>query len=39
MTGSTAEAAPANYNYAEALQKAIWFYEAQVSGPKPSWNR
>jgi endoglucanase len=34
-----AEAAPANYNYAEALQKAIWFYEAQVSGPKPSWNR
>ena len=34
-----AEAAPGNYNYAEALQKAIWFYEAQVSGPKPSWNR
>ena len=22
-----------------ALQKAIWFYEAQVSGPKPAWNR
>ena len=27
------------YNYAEALQKAIYFYECQVSGPKPSWNR
>ncbi|HEX6290783.1 MAG TPA: glycoside hydrolase family 9 protein [Herpetosiphonaceae bacterium] len=32
------QAAPA-YNYAEALQKAIFFYEAQQSGPKPSWNR
>jgi endoglucanase len=29
----------ATFNYGEALQKAIWFYEAQVSGPKPSWNR
>src|SRR5881397_2001964 len=28
-----------NFNYAEALQKAIWFYEAQVSGAKPSSNR
>nr|AGN70390.1 glycosyl hydrolase family 9 protein [uncultured bacterium] len=35
----TASAAPGNYNYAEALQKSIFFYEAQVSGPKPSWNR
>ena len=35
----TASAAPGNYNYAEALQKSLWFYEAQVSGPKPSWNR
>src|SRR5262245_39886218 len=34
-----ADAAPSSYNYAEALQKSIWFYEAQVSGPKPSWNR
>ncbi|MEV0269139.1 glycoside hydrolase family 9 protein [Hamadaea sp. NPDC050747] len=27
------------YNYAEALQKSIWFYEAQQSGAKPSWSR
>ncbi|UXH77904.1 glycoside hydrolase family 9 protein [Roseateles amylovorans] len=33
-----AAAAPA-YNYAEALQKAILFYEAQQSGKKPDWNR
>ncbi|HTF10522.1 MAG TPA: glycoside hydrolase family 9 protein [Asanoa sp.] len=31
-------AAPA-FNYAEALQKSLFFYEAQQSGPKPSWNR
>lgn len=34
----TARAAPA-LNYGEALQKAIYFYEEQSSGPKPSWNR
>src|SRR5690606_13982229 len=28
-----------HHNYGEALQKSIWFYEAQVSGPKPEWNR
>lgn len=33
-----AAAAPA-FNYAEALQKSIWFYEAQQSGELPSWNR
>ena len=27
------------FNYGEALQKSIWFYEAQQSGPKPSWSR
>ncbi|ATB42065.1 Endo-1,4-beta-xylanase A precursor [Cystobacter fuscus] len=27
------------FNYAEALQKSIWFYEAQRSGPLPSNNR
>lgn len=26
-------------NYGEALQKAIYFYEAQISGPKPAWSR
>lgn len=31
-------AAPA-YNYGEALQKAIFFYEEQASGTKPIWNR
>ena len=31
--------AAATFNYGEALQKSIWFYEAQQSGPKPSWSR
>jgi endoglucanase len=31
--------AQASFNYAEALQKSIFFYEAQISGPKPSWSR
>ncbi|WP_026973024.1 glycoside hydrolase family 9 protein [Aliagarivorans marinus] len=26
-------------NYGEALQKSIYFYEAQQSGPLPAWNR
>ncbi|WP_231757938.1 glycoside hydrolase family 9 protein [Microbulbifer elongatus] len=26
-------------NYGEALQKSIYFYEAQQSGPIPGWNR
>ncbi len=29
----------ATFNYAEALQKSILFYEAQRSGPVPAWNR
>ncbi len=33
----TSQAPP--FNYAEALQKSIFFYEAQISGRKPSWNR
>ena len=40
---TSAVTAPAHaagpYNYAEALQKSLFFYEAQQSGPKPSWNR
>jgi|GEM_PF-95848 len=28
-----------DFNYGEALQKAIWFYEAQQAGPLPDWNR
>ncbi|PTL84294.1 glycoside hydrolase [Vitiosangium sp. GDMCC 1.1324] len=27
------------FNYAEALQKSLWFYEAQRSGPLPDTNR
>ncbi len=38
MAVTPAAAAPA-YNYAEALQKAILFYEAQQSGKKPDWSR
>jgi hypothetical protein len=35
----TQPAAAATYNYGEALQKSIWFYEAQAAGRKPAWNR
>ncbi len=28
-----------SYNYGEALQKSIYFYECQQSGELPSWNR
>ncbi|HET6531082.1 MAG TPA: glycoside hydrolase family 9 protein, partial [Actinoplanes sp.] len=35
---SGAAAAPA-YSYGEALQKSLLFYEAQVAGRKPAWNR
>lgn len=34
----TVSAAP-TFNYAEALQKAIYFYECQQAGPLPEWNR
>ena len=26
-------------NYAEALQKSLFFYECQQAGPLPEWNR
>ncbi len=29
----------AQYNYGEALQKSVFFYEAQQSGELPDWNR
>ncbi len=35
----TAQALAPRFNYAEALQKSIFFYEAQQSGRLPSWNR
>ncbi|WP_438497269.1 glycoside hydrolase family 9 protein, partial [Paenibacillus sp. IHBB 3054] len=36
---SVGTAAAADYNYAEALQKSIYFYEAQRSGDLPEDNR
>lgn len=35
----TAVSAGAAQNYAEALQKALYFYECQQAGPLPDWNR
>ncbi|RUS47874.1 glycoside hydrolase family 9 protein [Cohnella sp. AR92] len=35
----TAHASTGSYNYAEALQKSIYFYEAQRSGDLPANNR
>ena len=34
-----ASAAEPYINYAEALQKSIYFYECQQAGPLPDWNR
>ena len=30
--------AESKYNYAEALQKSMFFYEVQQSGKLPEWN-
>lgn len=37
--GSSVQAAASDYNYAEALQKSIYFYETQRSGELPDNNR
>ncbi len=37
--GLCAQAQAANPNYGEALQKSIYFYEAQQAGKLPAWNR
>src|SRR6185295_243715 len=39
LVASESSAVAPPFNYGEALQKAIWFYDAQVSGQKPSWDR
>ncbi|MFJ8577791.1 glycoside hydrolase family 9 protein [Micromonospora sp. NPDC093277] len=39
VTGPSPASAAPTFNYAEALQKSLLFYEAQQSGKKPSWNR
>lgn len=36
---STSVSAESTYNYAEALQKSFFFYEAQQAGPLAPWNR
>lgn len=39
LTGKmTANAESGSYNYAEALQKSMFFYEVQQSGKLPEWN-
>lgn len=38
-SGNGAMVQGSSFNYGEALQKAVWFYEAQISGTKPSWSR
>ncbi|RAO14847.1 glycoside hydrolase family 9 protein [Micromonospora noduli] len=38
-SGPASAAPAATYNYAEALQKSLLFYEAQQSGRLPDWNR
>jgi endoglucanase len=39
LTGVISLSNSATHNYGEALQKSIYFYECQQSGPLPSWNR
>ena len=39
LVTATAGAAAAPPNYGEALQKSLFFYEAQIAGKKPSWSR
>src|SRR6185312_5996494 len=36
---STPAHAATSLNYGDALAKSIYFYEEQLSGPKPSWDR
>src|SRR5215475_13183761 len=36
---STSRAQGPSFNYGEALQKSLFFYEAQQSGVLPDWNR
>ncbi|HPY85021.1 MAG TPA: glycoside hydrolase family 9 protein [Ruminococcus flavefaciens] len=45
LTATAVPIAPANvsaasdFNYVDALDKSLFFYEAQQAGPLPSWNR
>ena len=35
----TADAATSKHNYAELMDKSLYFYEIQQAGPLPEWNR
>ena len=37
-TAPKVDAAGGSYNYAEALQKSMFFYEVQQAGKLPEWN-
>ena len=37
MSGTAVAAS--EQNYADALDKSLYFYEAQQAGPLPEWNR
>ena len=39
VTNTVEISAEGNQNYAEALQKSLYFYECQQAGPLPEWNR
>ena len=39
VTTSVSASSQENFNYGEALQKSILFYEAQQTGKLPEWNR
>ena len=36
---NTATAADGKFNYVDALDKSLYFYEVQQAGPLPEWNR
>ena len=36
---NNAAAADSKFNYADALDKSLYFYEVQQAGPLPDWNR
>jgi len=39
VAASPPAAAAPTFSYGEALQKSLFFYEAQISGRKPAWSR
>lgn len=39
VSENVVSAEAAKFNYAEALQKSLFFYEVQQAGPLPEWNR